>query len=62
MRVGEASGDSDFPKEALGTNRCGELGAQNLDCNLASVLLLVGEEHRRHTAAPELALDCVAFR
>jgi hypothetical protein len=56
----EASGDPYLPKKAVGTQRGGELIAQQLDGNQAAVLEVVGQIDGGHAAATKLALDAVA--
>ena len=58
--VAEAGGGGDLAQEALGAERGGELGAEDLDGDLAVVLEVVGEVDRGHAALAELALDAVA--
>ena len=49
-----------FREEALGAERGGELGAQDLDGDVAIVLEVVREIDGGHAARAELALDAVA--
>ena len=56
----EARGRLDLAQEALGAERGGELGAQDLDRDLAVVPEVLGEVDRGHAARAELALDPVA--
>jgi len=53
-------GGLDFLHEALGTQYCGQLGAEDLDGDLAVVLDVGGEVDGGHAALAELALDRVA--
>ena len=50
----------DLAQEALGPERGGQLGVQHLERDRAVVPEVVGEVHRGHAAAPELALEPVA--
>ena len=56
----QVGGGLDLGEEALGADDGGELGAQDLDGDLAVVLEVLGEVHRGHAARAELALDPVA--
>ena len=58
--MGEPRRDFDLPQEALGTERGGDLGAEDLDGDRTAVLEIPREIHRRHPAAPQLALQRVA--
>src|SRR2546425_6954743 len=58
--VVEASGNLDLAEEPLRAERAGQLGVQNLDCDLAMVLPIMGKVDRGHPAAAELALDRVS--
>ena len=49
----------DFAEEAISAECGGELGAKNLDGDLAIVLQVVGEIDSGHAAGPEFALDAV---
>ena len=49
----------DLALEASGAHGSGEIVAQNLYRNLAAMLHIFGEIHRRHAAGTELALDDV---
>ena len=49
----------DLALEPFGAERGGQLGVQDLERDRAVVPEVVGEEHRRHAAAPELALEPV---
>jgi len=50
----------DLAQEALGADDGGELGAEDLDGDLAAVLQVLGQVDRGHAALAELALDAVA--
>ena len=50
----------DLGQKPLGADDGGELGAQDLDRDLAVVLQILGEVHRGHAARAELPLDAVA--
>jgi hypothetical protein len=56
----EASGDLDFPKKALRTERGGELMAQQLDGDEPAVLEVLGEVDGGHATTTQLPLDSVA--
>ena len=56
----EPGGDFDLAGEAVRSHGHGDLGAQNLERDLAVVLDVLGEIDRGHPALPELALDGVA--
>jgi len=60
MGVGEARRRLDFPEESLGAERRGDLGPKDLDGDEATVAEIAREIHRRHPAAPQLALQRVA--
>ena len=55
----ERRGDPDLALEAGGGHRRGELRRKELHDDLPPQALLVGDEHARHAAAAELALDGV---
>ena len=59
VRVLEPGGDADLAGEPLGAQGGGELGAEHLDRDLAIVLEVISQEHGRHAALAELALDAV---
>ena len=50
VRMTELRRDLHFAQEPLGTERRGELGPHHLHRDLAMVLLVRGEVHRRHAA------------
>ena len=56
----EPGGEADLALEALGAERGGELGMQDLEGDRPVVAEVVGEVDRGHAAAAELALDRVA--
>ena len=51
---------ADLPHEPLGADHGGELGAEDLDGDLALVAEVLGEVHGGHAALAELALDPIA--
>ena len=51
--------DLDLEEESVGANAAGQLGCADLDHDLSPERPLGGEEHARHAAAAELALDGV---
>ena len=55
-----AGRDLDLAGEPVGAEQRAELGAENLDRDLAVVLEIVGQVDRGHAAAAELALEGVA--
>ena len=55
----EAGGDLDLPQEAFGPDSFGDLGAQDLERDLAMVPEILGQEDRSGPTATELALDRV---
>jgi hypothetical protein len=56
----QAGGELDLSKEALGAERSGELGVEDLERDRAVVLQVLGEENRGHPPTPELPLQSVA--
>ena len=58
----EPGGEADLALEALGAERGGELGEQDLERDRAVVPEVVGQVDDGHAAAPELALEGVAVR
>jgi hypothetical protein len=52
----------DLAQEPLGADGVGQLGAQDLERDLAVVLDVVGEVDDSHAARAELALDAVVVR
>jgi len=50
----------DFMGEPVGSHRRGELGAEDLQRDLAVMLEVVGQIHRGHAPDPDFALDAVA--
>ncbi len=61
VRMDQAGGDADFPQEALGSQRGGNLGREHLDGDLAAMALVERQIDRGHTAATELTLDGIAI-
>ena len=61
VRVGEPRRDADLAQEALRAERGRQGRVEDLDRDLAAVLAVLGEIHRRHPAAPDLAFDGVAL-
>jgi hypothetical protein len=60
MRVVEAGGQLDLAEEALGADRGGKVGAEDLERDLTVVAEVLGQEDDGHPALAELALDPVA--
>src|SRR5438034_6346130 len=50
----------DLPQEPLGADHRRQLGLEHLNGDLATVLEILGEIHRGHTALAQLPLDPVA--
>ena len=61
MGVLEASREADFFEEAVGAQRAGDLGPEDLDRHLARMLEVPAEIDGCHAPAPEFALDHVAI-
>ena len=55
----QPGGELDLAQEALGAERGGELGVEDLERDRAVVLQVLGEEDGGHAPAPELTLECV---
>ena len=53
----EPRGEPDLPLEALGAERRGKIGVEDLEGHGPVVPEVVGEEDGRHPATAELALD-----
>jgi hypothetical protein len=47
-------------KESLGTEYCGELGEENLDCDFSSVAEVFCEVDGGHASLTDLAVDTVS--
>ncbi len=60
VRLLERRGDADLALEPRRGHRRGELGREHLHDDLAAEAVLVGDEHARHAAAAELALERIA--
>ena len=56
----QPGGDADLALEPLGAERGGELGMEHLERDRAVVAEVLGEVHRGHAAAPQLALEPVS--
>ena len=56
----EARRDLDLAQEPLGPQRLRQLGAQHLERDLALVLHVGREVHRRHAAGADLSLEAIA--
>ena len=56
----QVGGELDLLEEPIGAEHGRQLGVQDLDGNMATVLDVFGEVHGRHAALTELALDAVA--
>jgi len=59
MGVVEAGGGFDLEKKALRAECSSELGSQNLDRDLATMFLVMGEIDGRHPPSAELPLNLV---
>ena len=57
--VRKVVGDLKLPKEALGTQRRGQLGMEDFECDRAVVPQVAREPDRGHAPAAELALERV---
>ena len=57
----QPGGDADLLEEPVRSEGGGEVGAEDLQGDLAVVAEVVGEVHCGHPAAAELALDAVAL-
>ena len=55
----QRGGDLDLEPEAVGADTAGQLGREHLDHDLSPERPLGRQEHARHAATPELALDGV---
>ena len=62
VRMVEPRRDFDLAKEAIGTERGGELGMQHLEGDHPLVLAVLREVNGRHAAAAKLAVDGVRLR
>jgi hypothetical protein len=58
----QPGGEFDFLEKAVGPQRTGDLGPEDLECDPPLVLEVAGEIDGGHAAPPELALDRVAVR
>ena len=56
----EIGDDPDLTEESLGTERGGELGAENLERNLALVSQVAGEVDSGHATLSQFPLELVA--
>src|SRR4029077_16832544 len=56
----ELRGDPDFPEEAVGADERRDFRAEHFEGDLAVVLQVRGEEHHRHSALADLAVEAVA--
>ncbi len=59
VRMLQPSRDLDLAQKPLRTHRGRKLGVQHLDGDRTAVFQVLGEKHRRHTAAAQLPLDGV---
>jgi hypothetical protein len=62
MRMSETGNCFDLTEEAVRTDSGSQLGVQDLDCDLAVVPQVLGQEDRSHPTATDLRLDSVAVR
>jgi len=58
--MAQSRGKLDLAEEAFAAQRFGDIGAEDLYRDLASVLAIVGEVDGGHTALAELAIEAVA--
>ena len=61
MRVLEPRREPDLADEALGPHGLGQLGVEDFERHRSVMPEVVGEVHRGHAPATELALDAVAI-
>jgi hypothetical protein len=61
MRVLEIGDDPDFTEESLRTQRRGELGAEDLERDLALVAQVAGEIDSGHAALSQLTLELITI-
>jgi len=59
VRMLESRGHANLALEALGPEARSELRMQDFECDGSPVAQILGEKHRGHAAATELALDRV---
>ena len=62
MRVLQTCGGADLAQEPFAAKRRAQVGMQHLDRDIALVLEVVREIHRRHAAGAKFALDAVPVR
>src|SRR5688572_9747529 len=55
-------GELDLAQEPVSTERVAQRGVEHLECYTTFVLDVVGEVYRRHSAAAQLSVDCIARR
>lgn len=60
MRVLKLGGEPDLGQEPIPAQRSGQLGTEDLECDLTVVLEIVGEIHVRHPALAQFAVEAVA--
>ena len=58
---GHTSRHLDLSEKTLGGHRLGELWQENLDRDLAVVLKVESQVHRRHAAMADLLIDSIAI-
>ena len=58
----EPRGELYFLEEAFRPEARGQFGMQHLDRHRPAILAVVGQEYRRHAAAPEFPVDGVGLR
>ena len=59
VRMLQSGGERDLTLEAPGREARGEVRVQHLDDHAPAEPRILGDEHARHAAAPELALESV---
>jgi hypothetical protein len=60
VRVLQARGERDLAPKARRPEARGQRLVQHLECDGAIVLVIVGQEYRRHAAATDLAFDRIS--
>ncbi len=60
--MGELGRELDLPQEAVGTDRCGQLGPQHLHGHIPLVADIVRQVDDGHPPTTQLALDLIAVR
>jgi hypothetical protein len=61
VRMLQPSGESDLALETMCRETDGKIGPQHLDHDASAKPRIAGDEHTRHRAAAELALQNIGF-